>query len=855
MNDNNHLINLYGFDERISSDAKQAILQVQSYLDMPSPPCYFPEYTMHGILHINNLIRYSWELLHPDTYNDISDDAVNALVLGICMHDIGMFITENMFESLLDIGEWNVKFEEFIAKLKNMPAKEIDRIYGAIVGSEKEKNKIAKRRENMFSADNIHTVGEFIRRYHHELSYFITINGFPDKSQNICEKIEYKDLVGFVAKGHRGNIRQIIDDEVDTNEDENYSPRGIPIVLLMSLCWLSDELDDKNSYRAPKDLESHINVLNKFSQSQWADNRCVLQPTFTRNKPLISIKTVPESTTQYLRIEGYIKKVQFALDSCWAILSEYCGDRQETHFKLTRHRIVSDILDPAKKAGYDFLTADASLKIKPDIAKLLISPLYGDDPKYGVRELLSNSIDACRELFNINDQIKPTITLNLDTVRKEFTITDNGIGMTGETIVDYFMTIGASFRDSDAWKSKFESDESNTIIRSGRFGVGVLAAYLIGEEISVYTRHYSDEYAYMFTVSLDGSIPDVTKEKNISFFGTKIVIKKLRESVFANKKNVYGDGFDEIAAIAKNLYNTRDYCPWYIYDDISIEYQVDSTCVNVFFGDSFPLVHNEQHIFRPNSNESIRWWFGRYSDGGSLFCSNGIFVQIDYHNGTKFNEKIAHFLREPYVYKRDLSFDFENSHSALSTSNLTLQRNTIIGDAYADKIVLDVIEYLLVELINKGEISPLLEDSPLGILICENGFLPIFVAEYCNIDFQIVKVFIGDASDISETQSEKLLEVAKLCTGPIIFTERDPTYEELRGSFIEGEKAGIYISSDISVSASYRVKPVNGLHNNSLIEGLLMHLFGINRSSSIADCIIPFNEDERRTKFPNVMVE
>lgn len=731
------------------------------------------------------------------------------------------------------------------------PSKEIDRIYGAIVGNEKEKAKIAQRRENMFSADNLFTVGEFIRKYHHEISCFITINGCPDKSHDFCEKISYKNLIGFIAKGHRGNIRTIIDFEIDTDEDENYSPHGIPIALLMSVCWLSDELDDKNSCRAPKNLDTYKDILNKFSQFQWADNRCVLQLTFTKNKPLISIKTVPKSTTQFLRIEEYIKKVQYALDSCWAILSEYSGECQGTYFKLTRHRIVSDVLDPVKRANCNFLTADASLKVKPDIAKLLVSPLYGDDPRYGVRELLSNSIDACKERYEIDKKVNPTIILNIDTKRNEFTITDNGIGMNGTTIVDYFMTIGASFRDSDAWKNEFTSDQGSKIIRSGRFGVGVLAAYLIGEEISVYTRHYNSAYAYSFNVSLDGSIPDVNKIKETSFVGTKIVIRNLKNSIFGASKNDY-DVYETVAII-RNLYAPHIDCAWYIYDDINIVYNINMERVYISSDKSthkFPVDNNKQHIFKVRNDESIRWWFGRYGDGGSLLCSNGMYVQIDYHYHSKFNKKIASFLREPYVFKHDLSFDFENSHSAFSTSNLTLQRNAIIGDAYADRIALDVIMYLLIELINKGEINPLLEKNSLGILICKNGYLPIFFAEYCNIDFQIVKVSTNNVNDISEIQSGKLLEYAKFFVAPIIFTERDLTYDELRGSFIRGENSDLFITNDISISALYKVKPANGFHRNLIYEGLFIYLFGINRNSSIDDCIIPFDEDVRRNKFP-----
>ena len=62
--------------------------------------------------------------------------------------------------------------------------------------------------------------------------------------------------------------------------------------------------------------------------------------------------------------------------------------------------------------------------------------------------------------------------------------------MTVDTILNYFLKAGASFRNSFAWWKQHEDEHGETrVLRSGRFGIGVLAGFLLGREIQVTTRH------------------------------------------------------------------------------------------------------------------------------------------------------------------------------------------------------------------------------------------------------------------------------------------------------------------------------------------------------------------------------
>lgn len=98
--------------------------------------------------------------------------------------------------------------------------------------------------------------------------------------------------------------------------------------------------------------------------------------------------------------------------------------------------------------------------------------------------------------------------------------------MTLQTIKEYFLKAGASLRRSEIWKKSLkDADGKSKIQRSGRFGVGTAAAFLIGEEIVVSTRHVDslDNKGYEFFSKLDTDFIEIRKVNRS--VGTTITIK------------------------------------------------------------------------------------------------------------------------------------------------------------------------------------------------------------------------------------------------------------------------------------------------------------------------------------------
>ncbi len=153
-----------------------------------------------------------------------------------------------------------------------------------------------------------------------------------------------------------------------------------------------------------------------------------------------------------------------------------------------------------------------------------------------LRELISNASDAIDKLYfrSLTDDSVGLnkedffIRLDLNKTERTITITDNGIGMTGEELEQHLGTI------ADSGSLKFKADnqlgEDQQII--GQFGVGFYSAFMVSKRVTVYSRAFGTEQAHKwqsegvegYSIEETGDFSDLTK------FGTKIVLELMDDS-------------------------------------------------------------------------------------------------------------------------------------------------------------------------------------------------------------------------------------------------------------------------------------------------------------------------------------
>ena len=167
------------------------------------------------------------------------------------------------------------------------------------------------------------------------------------------------------------------------------------------------------------------------------------------------------------------------------------------------------------------------------LLQLMIHSLYSNKEIF-LRELISNASDACDKLrFEAlaNDVLydgdtELSIRVDFDKEARTVTVTDTGIGMTRDDVVDNIGTIAKS-----GTRQFFESltgDEASDSQLIGQFGVGFYSSFIIADKVTLTTRRagLGAEHGVRWISAGDGEFTLETVEK--ARRGTEVVLH-LRE--------------------------------------------------------------------------------------------------------------------------------------------------------------------------------------------------------------------------------------------------------------------------------------------------------------------------------------
>ena len=158
--------------------------------------------------------------------------------------------------------------------------------------------------------------------------------------------------------------------------------------------------------------------------------------------------------------------------------------------------------------------------------------LYSDKDIF-LREIVANGVDAItkyKKLVEMGETAEDEsnkdycIKISVDKDAKTLTVEDNGIGMTEDEVEKYITQI--AFSGAADFLAQYEKAGGDGII--GHFGLGFYSAYMVSENIEIYTKSYREGSKGVHWES-DGESTYTIEECDKAERGTKIVMHIAKE--------------------------------------------------------------------------------------------------------------------------------------------------------------------------------------------------------------------------------------------------------------------------------------------------------------------------------------
>ena len=143
--------------------------------------------------------------------------------------------------------------------------------------------------------------------------------------------------------------------------------------------------------------------------------------------------------------------------------------------------------DRARKTTRKFQTEARQL------LQLMIHSLYSNKEIF-LRELISNASDACDKLrFEalteptlLGEEADFAIQVRFDAKARTVTVTDNGVGMSRQEVIDNIGTIARS--GTQEFLAQLTGDQARDAQLIGQFGVGFYSSFIVADRVTLTTR-------------------------------------------------------------------------------------------------------------------------------------------------------------------------------------------------------------------------------------------------------------------------------------------------------------------------------------------------------------------------------
>lgn len=396
----------------------------------------FSNYTGHDTIHSLNVADYMFKIC--DSVEQLSDLELTVLIYVALLHDIGMAVSEDE-----------------IKQIKNDIGNITPRKYSLVF--------------NKYQ-DEIISLQECIRPIHGQRalehimkmeSHLFIVPGYTN--------ISFQEEVAKICAAHNENFEWLTHNLLLDQQKGTWNLNSQYIAILLRI---ADYLDIDEE-RAPYYLYKYLPPTD-YGDMEWRqhfiiENKEKIIVNERTGKKYIEFYGESSNPSIHRKLLKYFDSINSELKKA----VNYSETFREPQYSLC---ISTEIHNKIISKSFIFSDFKLSLNYNAVTNLLMGENIYGDK-KYGLRELIQNSIDACmimkEESMKIEDfkymPYQPFIKIILDEDKKQVMIFDNGRGMSIDILKNYFLNVGVSYYSSDDYLFK-----GNTYNPIGNYGITCL---------------------------------------------------------------------------------------------------------------------------------------------------------------------------------------------------------------------------------------------------------------------------------------------------------------------------------------------------------------------------------------------
>lgn len=467
--------------------------KVEELLDFIGRNSIFEEYTLHGIEHIDEMMKIAEWLIPKETKQIMTKAEWLMLTLAIYFHDLGMVVTkkeyENREKSIFNEYKYHVLHGESESEYVEFVNERGDKFLYQEFVRENHAKRIRNWIENNENVDFGET--QIIRNEINTLLMNLD-KMFRNDLAMICESHHEDDIDDFTKYKVDVSYGNTIDEVVNLNY----------IAIILRIADLLHITRD----RTPSLSRRIINVTNPISVMEWEKQQAVraIKPKAKRNaegnideelvKDTIEITAYfdgAETAEAYFGLSAYLQYSKSEIVKCNNIILK--AQKVEG---TTKYLFPWCEIDETNVTAVGFETKKLSFTLaQENILQLLVGHTLYNDSSVVVRELVQNAIDAVKmqrfiEKANHKPLTEGKIKVIWNENLRELSFMDNGTGMTIHDVENFLLKVGASKYRDESIKNKYPDFHSIS-----HFGIGILTCFMLANDIEITTCSEEEEEA------------------------------------------------------------------------------------------------------------------------------------------------------------------------------------------------------------------------------------------------------------------------------------------------------------------------------------------------------------------------